>query len=1599
MALGLTGCGGSGTTAPSGFTLGGTAVKGPLSGATAFVDLNGNGELDEGEVSATTNSSGQYAFNTDDASKLEGDIVVTTNDNTIDTSSGAILSGLTLSAPQGSSVVTPLTTLINTIASTDIATINANTALTEEEKAEAIATALSDAQNDVKAILNLAPESDVDLTSFNPFSTSDTDAAKKVETLAQQVVAVANTIAQTVEASGGDGDLALATALNTIGDNIGTIDLTDATDVASVVTAVETATSTTIDSNVDTAIAKVNEAISVVVDSSESLDDAKEVFNLAQETLVEAAITSTTDTSSATALSTIDTTDTTSVTTFTSTLVSVTGKSKTILEGDDAAASISTSGTLAIAESAVGEDGSTWIVDASSVNALGNAAGMLTFSNDGLTWTYTLSDATTLTAINELQSPAYKGADELKNADISYVEQFEVTLIKVDAEGTVLLDGNDDPITASLPKVISITINGVNDAPVMSVSEQAISVTEDTPAEFTVSATDVDSANLTYTVTTEASHGEVSNDGGSFIYTPDEDYYGTDTFVVTVSDGNGGSDIQTVTVNVANVEDEATGTLTLAGTVQEGGSLTGTLSALDVDGGIVSTTYQWEISDNGTDGWSAINAATSTTYEIASDQSQVGKYLRLVATTTDAEGGTSIIESTATVAVANVNDAPVADNTDGIIVGDSTSLTINKAFVNSLISDVDGDTLSLESVSVTAGGNGAVTDNEDGTFTYQPQAVEKDTAVTLTYTVSDGNGGTASGTLGLTVVDAIPLGTIPEDLIIDPETLEKRAPLELSVIKQTAADSLSALPTDIAVKDPDGNVMTGDYTPPQDFNGTLTFTIVYQGQELPAVLGVSSVNDIAQGSASLINQTPAQGETLSAADNITDTADGGIVARAYQWLADGVDIASATSETYALTQSDVGKAISVEITTTDGDGNEETFTSNETSKVANVNDAPTGNVVITGDAVRGGTLTADTSAIADADNSDLSFTYQWKANGIEVSGAINKTLNLGNDDVGKVFTVDVVVNDGTYAAEANQTLTSAATAPVGADNAVPVVESVETYRSYNDEEPGSELARLTISDANNDSLSLSITGVTQTFLDTDFTDSNNLSPTATERFALVNNNNGTYDIVLAQDQELRQSDYTVTVSINDGFGGVVSEDVVLDTAPAQITVGKFTIEDGVNPIEWGLGFASFNPAGAATQTDTNGSGNTITLTEADGTISGFTVTRPVDGQDSLVFSISGIDITRDDLAAILTPNIDDPYYNAAALSALFPGTSFTIGAADGISGTILGAARDTISEIMGTSGNDIFITSQFGQAGTQAIVDLETGAGSDWILVDWDTNNVVFGDLFVSDFDPTQDKLLFQMDSNASAYGHYMSALSFVEDTEGGVNYTQVFFDKNEDGDLLDTVDLYNSGTSVSEEEYGVMTFAGVTAEELKGAISIVNFDTPSPITFNVRELSVAAAQTELKKSILGDAEDTIYAVDVILDAEALPTGYEIYAANFQLSSLYDLTSLEAVVSETKFIDTSSSLASYAEGDPLNESFGAISYFQIEKEIDWVPLVDNNTETGFPGSQATIGTIFINLADDLANFTLFAEEVTLAISDGTNEFDYEVVAPVSVDIL
>lgn len=149
--------------------------------------------------------------------------------------------------------------------------------------------------------------------------------------------------------------------------------------------------------------------------------------------------------------------------------------------------------------------------------------------------------------------------------------------------------------------------------------------------------------------------------------------------------------------------------------------------------------------------------------------------------------------------------------------------------------------------------------------------------------------------------------------------------------------------------------------------------------------------------------TPTVGETLTA--TVAD-ADGATGAIAYQWQADGADIAGATAQTLVLSDDQFGAAITVNATYTDDQGFDEDVTSDPTAAVAGVNDGAA--VTITGTPTAGEVLTA---TVDDPDGASGMIAYQWLADGAAIAGATAQMYTLTAAEVGSEVTVQATYTD------------------------------------------------------------------------------------------------------------------------------------------------------------------------------------------------------------------------------------------------------------------------------------------------------------------------------------------------------------------------------------------------------------------------------------------------------------------------------------------------------------------------------------------------------------------------------------------------------------
>ena len=261
------------------------------------------------------------------------------------------------------------------------------------------------------------------------------------------------------------------------------------------------------------------------------------------------------------------------------------------------------------------------------------------------------------------------------------------------------------------------------------------------------------------------------------------------------------------------------------------------------------------------------------------------------------------------------------------------------------------------------------------TFQFTPN---DDTSMEGSETVTVSGTTTASG---ITTVNPATLTIIDDDA--PPDTIELRvSPASVAEnagetdIMVTAAfpqgSATLSTPTVVNVTLTAATAQTADFTPVQPFDitipasaasGTATFQFTpnddtsMEGPETVILSGTTTASGITTINPATLtitdDETPNNpptgqpkitgtarvGQTLTAVTTDIQDADG-LGDFAYQWKADGTNIAGAMDSNYTLTNNEVGKRITVTVSFTDGIGTEETVTSQPTAAVTDAGTPP-----------------------------------------------------------------------------------------------------------------------------------------------------------------------------------------------------------------------------------------------------------------------------------------------------------------------------------------------------------------------------------------------------------------------------------------------------------------------------------------------------------------------------------------------------------------------------------------------------------------------------------------------------------------------------------
>ncbi|RFC63935.1 Ig-like domain-containing protein, partial [Mesorhizobium denitrificans] len=313
----------------------------------------------------------------------------------------------------------------------------------------------------------------------------------------------------------------------------------------------------------------------------------------------------------------------------------------------------------------------------------------------------------------------------------------------------------------------------INITPVVDIQNDSVSTNEDTDLTFNVitgtggasadsfegspAVTQINGASFTAGVPIAITGGTITvQANGTVLFDPALNYNGTTGFTYTVTSG-GVTETATVTITVAAENDAPTVTSPIADRTDNDSDAV----SLNISGNFTDV-------DNPTLSYSAtglppglsINTVTGVISGTITASASTTDPYTVTVTATDA-GGLSVSD---TFVWTVLNPAPVAGNDAGTVTED---VTFNVPAASGLLSndtDTDGDALSVANFTIagnptvfTAGqtatitGVGTLTIRADGSYTFVPAPNYNGSVPVATYTVTDGEGGTDTATLTLSV--------------------------------------------------------------------------------------------------------------------------------------------------------------------------------------------------------------------------------------------------------------------------------------------------------------------------------------------------------------------------------------------------------------------------------------------------------------------------------------------------------------------------------------------------------------------------------------------------------------------------------------------------------------------------------------------------------------------------------------------------------------------------------------------------------------------------------------------------------------------------------
>ncbi|MBK9760425.1 MAG: tandem-95 repeat protein [Flavobacteriales bacterium] len=447
-----------------------------------------------------------------------------------------------------------------------------------------------------------------------------------------------------------------------------------------------------------------------------------------------------------------------------------------------------------------------------------------------------------------------------------------------------------DPSAACDQATVTITINALNDGP--TANDDNFSVAEDGTLSTTVSGNDSDpdntAAQLTWSILsggTAAANGSLSfNSDGTFIYAPDANFSGSVSFTYQLCDPSNACDPATVTITVSPVNDAPIANDDSFSMNEDGMLMAQSVTGNDSDTETANGSLVWSLVNGGTaaaNGTLVFNANGTFNYTPTANFNGSVSFTYQVC-----DPGPLCDNATVTITVNAVNDTPVAN--------DDTFNTAEDVAVSNTVGGNDSDadntngqlTWTLLSGG-TAATNGTLNFNNDGTFTWTPNA-NFNGSVSFTYTLCDPSNACDNETVTINVggTNDTPVAnddgfSTPEDNTLNANVTGNDTDADGDVLTFTVVSGGTAAANGVLTLNANGSF---SYVPNANFNGAVSFT--YQACDpsnacdpAAVVITVTPVNDapVANDDPFTTNEDVTLSGTVGGNDSDTETANAGLV--------------------------------------------------------------------------------------------------------------------------------------------------------------------------------------------------------------------------------------------------------------------------------------------------------------------------------------------------------------------------------------------------------------------------------------------------------------------------------------------------------------------------------------------------------------------------------------------------------------------------------------------------------------------------------------------------------------------------------------------------